>query len=449
VSPGAALQAWLARAALGAASLVAALPAAAAAAGCKAAPVDPLDAATSPQAQAEPAPLAAVPATQSSVETTPAAGAGPPPEPLRGDTELPADTPHELVRELVREPGRDAGLKEVVRDAKELAGYELTAVVHTGEGPPAPKVPEVNSAGIEAAKRKTEAHLTIDASQTRARLVLSGGFVLPPGTQLRARVDRYGHLVVWPGEDTYRIAEPGALRALVGERRLDVAPLSPARVASPGEGARRLNLRTRRVDVTTRAASATFELATLREAGDGGVLVCRLLLDLMSAPPSTPACEADEVPLHAELRWETRGSLVLDVTSIARRTDLPPQEMAAPPPTSRFVRDPPPLPPGEALLSKADLAALRSGPADVPPAPRDAGVPPPEAGLLLVNASDELRVAWIDGVAAAWVAPGGRELLASLLRGRYTLQWRTALGDAWTDARTVDVPGASEIGSPE
>jgi len=413
--------------------------------GCKTAAVDPLDAAPSPQATAEPAPLAAVPATQSSAQ--PAPDAGPPPEPMRTDKELPADTPHELVRELVREPGRDAGLKEVVRDAKELAGYELLAVVRTGEGPPAPKGPEVNAAGIDAARRKTEAHLRIEASQTRARFVLSGGFVLPSGTELRARADRYGHLVFLPGEDTYRIAEPGALRALVGERRLDVAPLSPARVVSPGDGAPRLSLRTRRVEVTTRAASAMFELATLREAGEGGVLVCRLLLDLMSAPPSASACGADEVPLHAELRWKTQGSLVFDVTSLARRTDMPMQELAAPPSTSRFAPDLPPLPPGGALLSKADLAALRNGPVDVPPPPRDAGVPPPEAGLLLVDGSDELRVAWIDGVPAAWVAPGGRELLPSLVRGRYTLQWRTALGDSWSDAQTVNVPGASELGA--
>jgi hypothetical protein len=351
----------------------------------------------------------------------------------------------DVPRETVREPGS----KENVRDGKELSGYALHAVLRTGEGAPPPKGPEVNLAAIDSLRRRTEAHVAIEASQTRARFVLSGGFVLPQGTELRARNDRYGHLVIWPAENSYRIAEPGALRALLGERRLDVAPLSPARVTLGGEGARRLNVRTRRVEISTRAARAALELATFRDAGDGGVLICRLLLDLMNAPPSTPGCAADEVPLHAELHWTTQGALTFDVVSIARRTTLFAQEVAAPPPGTTFESGPLPVPPGETLVTKADLAAFRSAPLDVPAtlAP-DAQVGVPDAGLLVVNSSDQLRVVWLDGVAAAWVAPGGRQLLASLVRGRYALQWRTFLGDAWEVPRLISVPGSSDIGGP-
>jgi hypothetical protein len=78
----------------------------------------------------------------------------------------------------------------------------------------------------------------------------------------------------------------------------------------------------------------------------------------------------------------------------------------------------------------------------------DAQVGVPDAGLLVVNSSDQLRVVWLDGVAAAWVAPGGRQLLASLVRGRYALQWRTFLGDAWEVPRLISVPGSSDIGGP-
>jgi hypothetical protein len=322
--------------------------------------------------------------------------------------------------------------------------------VRTGEGPPAARAPEVNTAGIEAARRKTEMRVTIDASQTRARFVLSGGFVLPPGTELRARADRYGHLLMWPGEDGYRVIEPGGLRALLGERRLDVAPLSPAELRISLDGARRLGLKTKRVEVSTRAARATLEIASFRDAGEGGVLVCRALLDLIDAPPSTPACASDDVPLHAELRWTTQGSLAFDVVSYDPRRDLPVSEMAVPPATSGFVGNPPPMPPGDVLLSKADLAALRSGPGDVPASSsRDAGPLPPDSGVLLVNATDELRVAWIDGVAAAWIAPGERLLLPSLVRGRYALQWRTSLGDAWSVPETAVAPGTAQLGAPD
>jgi hypothetical protein len=416
---------------------------------CRGAAFDPLDAATSPQANAEPAPLANVQATA----TNPGADAGPPPEALRTDRPLEPDVP--------REGTRDFGGKEVARDAKELSGYVLQAVLRMGEGPPPPKGGEVNLQAIEAAKRKTEVRISIEASQTRARFVMSGGFVLPQGTELRARIDRYGHLVFWPGEGTYRIVEPGSLRAFLGERRLDVAPLSPATIVASGDLGRHLegttvtppqrgahlNLRTRRVELSTRAAKATLELATVRDAGEGGVLVCRMLLDLMNAPPSTRACSVDDVPVHAELRWTTQGALSFDVTSVARRTDLLASDLAAPPLAAVFVSTPPPSPAGETLLTKADLAAFRSAPLDVPPAlARDAQDPAPESGLMLQNTSDELRVAWLDGVAVAWVAPGGREWIASLVRGRYALQSRTFLGDAWAPPRTIAAPGSCDLG---
>jgi hypothetical protein len=397
--------------------------------------VDLPDAAPSPQASAEPAPLANV----LSATVSPGADAGPRPEALRTDRPLPVDIPHESLR--------DASAREPAREAKEVFGYSAQATLRAGEGAPAAKSPEINTAAIEAAKRKAEAHITIEASPMRARFVLAGGFVLPTGTELRARVDRYGHLVLWPGDDTYRVAQPGALRALLGERRLDVAPMSAAKVTLAGEGLRRIDLPTRRVQVSTRAAVATLELSSLRDLGDGGVLVCRMLLDLMNAPPSTAACGLDDMPMHAELRWTTQGTLTFDVTSIGRRLDLSAQDLAVPPPGTAFESGPPPASPGDTFISKADLAAFRTGPVDLTGAlPHDAQPAPPDTGLLLSNISDELRVAWIDGVAVAWVAPGGRQWLSSLVRGRYVVEWRTFLGDAWEPAKAVPVPGSSEVG---
>src|SRR6185312_5464349 len=266
--------------------------------------------------------------------------------------------------------------------------------------------------------------------------------------ELRARLDRYGHLLVWPGEETYRVVQPGALRALIAERRLDVAPMARASVTAGGEGARRLNLRTRRIDVTTRAAKATLEVATVRDADAGGTLVCRFLLDLMSASPSTAVCGNDEVPLHAELHWGTQGSFFFDVTSIARRGDLVAQDLEAPPASLAYAPGPLPPAPADTIVARAELAGLRTAPVEIPPPASSAGGPPPEPppGLLLANGTDELRVAWIDGVPAAWVAPGERLLVGSLLHGRYAIEWRTFLGDAWDAPVSVIVPGTSEAG---
>jgi hypothetical protein len=348
-----------------------------------------------------------------------------------------------------RETGGKDGKEAVreVREVRELAGYSVQVVLRAGEGPPAPRASEVNAAAIEAAKRRTETRMTVDFTPSRARFVLASGFVLPPGTELRARADRYGHLLFWPGEKTYRVVQPGTVRALLGERRLDVAPVGAAEVRPSGEG-RRLNFHTRHIEVSTRAAKASIELASIREAGDGGVLICRLLLDLMNASPAAAPCASDDVPLHAELRWATRGTLVLDVTSIAREVDLTAQDMETPPAGYDLADAPPPDEASETLIPKTDLQAFRTAPIDVTPAAsRDARAPAPDTGLLLINSSDELRVAWVDGVAVAWVAPGERLALTSMLRGRYAVQWRTFLGDSWDSPDTLIVPGTSEVGS--
>jgi hypothetical protein len=245
-----------------------------------------------------------------------------------------------------------------------------------------------------------------------------------------------------------------------------VGPLTAVDVVPDGEGPVRFNLRTRKVNVTTRAAKSTFEIAQLKDAGEGGALVCRALLDLVSAAPSTPLCGTDEVPLHAELRWTTSaegargaatsGSLTFDVSGITRRPDLVPALLAAPPPGSAFVSSLPPTPPSTVLFSRAELAAFRTAPVDVPPtppppivdaqAPKAPKVPKIESGLELYNATDELRFVWLDGVPVAWLSPGAREQLTSLVRGRYIVEWRTALGDAIDPVETVVVPGASSVG---
>lgn len=404
---------------------------------------DPPDAAASPQASAEPAPLANAP-TMSGTPLSANPEAGPPPVPMRADRELPVDVPREPSKE--KEQARDT--PKDPRDPKELSGWALQAVLRPSDVAAAPKAGEVVERAIEAARKKTEPRLAIDLSQTRMRLVVaSAGFVLPTDTEIRARLDRYGHVLLLPHDATYRVVAPGALRALFGERRLDVAPLSPAEIVTGGEGPRRFNFRTRKADVSVRAAKASFEIAQVKDAGEGGVLLCRALLDLMNAPPSTPLCGPDEIPVHAEVRWTTKGAIVFDVQSLARRSDLRATTMAAPPASVAFASSPLPALVSEVMLSRPELAALRSGPIDLPPAPTtDAAPPRPESGLVLVNATDQLRFVWIDGTAAAWLAPGAREELPALQRGRYVLQWRTFLGDAFEPGHLVSVPGTSDLG---
>ena len=382
------------------------------------------DAGVSPQAKAEPAQLGNV-AVASSAQ--PLTDSGPPPVPLRSDEEAPPDSPW-----------------------KDGPGWEIEATLRTLDIPPAFRGAETAIVAIDAVKKKTEPRLTIDVTASRMRIVLdSAGFVLPQDTELRARSDRYGHFLLLPRTREYRIAAPGSLRALLGERRMDVEPLVPALAVERGEGARRLGYRTRRVEITNRAATATIDLAHVPETSEGGVLLYRALLDLMNAPPSTPACALDEVPLHVEWRWATKGGLTFDATSIARRTDLGPGAMAAPPPAMAFARPSLPALGAAPLVDPAELTAFRTAPADIPLAQPDASATGVGPGLTLANASDQLRFAWLDGAPVAWVAPGGKIAFPLLLRGRYGFAWRTFLGEAYDAPITITLPAAISAGTSD
>lgn len=377
------------------------------------------DAPASPQANAVPAPLANVPTTTPSGATAVPFDGGVPPQPLRPDQPAAPD----------------------VLPARELAGYTIAATLHAGDIPGPPRGGEYVASAVDIARKRTEPRLTIDFGASHARMVVaSHGFVLPMGTELRARADRYGHVVLTPDGATYRIAATGALRALLGERRFDVSPLSPAEVTNAGgEGGRRLGYRTRKVEVVNRAARATFEIARVADAGDSGILLCRALLDMMNAPPGVPLCSVDEVPMFAELRWTTRGAVVFTATTIVRRLDLSASVLAAPPPTPNFATGPISGHTSEILLSNSELHALRSG----------EHLPEGRPALTLINTTDVLQFAWLDGLPIAWVAPGARLEVPALSKGRAAVEWRTFWGDVVDPARPLTLPALSEPGGTD
>ena len=356
-------------------------------------------------------------------------------------------------------PTRDGGHdKEPLKDAP--AVYSLTFALRSSDVPPPPKGLELAAAGLEAARRKSEPQLTVDVTPGHARVALHEGFVLPEGTEVRVRSDRYGYIIVAPEGDTYRIGPTGSLRAILSEGLFDAAPTSAAEVTPRGEGAHRLGRATRHVDVTTRVAKASFEMAHVPEIGDGGVLLCRALLDLMNTKPSTSVCGDGDVPLHVELRWtlqppqagEGRGRIsgvsVFDAVSFVKRTDLQGSAFLAPPATAGFVATGEPVRGAHLFLARADLTAMRTG--NDPPSTK-AG----ENGavLSLHNSTDELRYLWLDGVPLAWLAPGGRLDVSGIPHPRATVQWRTFLGEAIDATETVTLPAmvdarATPAGTP-
>ena len=377
------------------------------------------DAQASPQANAQPAPIA-TPVSPASAAASP--DSGPPPTPLRADRPVEADS---LPATLMI--------------------FALQATLHPADMPLVTHSAEVSASNVETIRKSSDSPLLLEMSPTRLRIQFNGrSFLLPENTEVRARTDSFGHVYVSRDGLSYRVLGPGTLRALLGERRVDVSPLSSTDVVSRGDGAKRLGLKTRKVDVTTRAAKATFEIAKVEGLGEGGMLLGRTLLDLISAPPATPFVGTDEVPLRAELHWTTRGATVFEVTSLVKRGEGPSADLTTPPTGAAFQLAPMPGEAGEIFLSPQELSALHTGPADLGPA--SAGTPT-HGTLNIFNGTDAPRIVWLDGAKIAWIATDGRMSLAGLHRGHYQLETRSFLDDAAEPPRTVTVPGSVEIGN--
>ena len=99
------------------------------------------------------------------------------------------------------------------------------------------------------------------------------------------------------------------------------------------------------------------------------------------------------------------------------------------------------------LATRDELAAFRSRALD--PAPDAGGASAPGEGLIAANATDLLRYVLLDGVPIAWVPAGKETYVIGPQRGRYSVQWRTFLGDSVEPARTVELPARIVAGQAD
>lgn len=401
------------------------------------------DAAASPNASIYPAPLAteapdldaAVPdATlpDAAVQGIPADSSGrllvpdataPPPVPFQPEADVAAESP----------------------GGKDLAGVSLEGAWRWRDVPQPPRAPEVSADGIKDAQKLTALAWTADLAESgRMRFAhASRALPLPARSEIRARVDRWGSLVMWPDSSAYRIAPPGALRTVLGERRVDVTPLSLGVAHAAGAG-RRLGFGTRRVELTSSLGTLRLELAKVPEAGEGGALLCRLLVDIAGIDPRSSACVPGEVPLSATYTWQESGGIGFEVTSLVKRTDLAPNDLLVPPPGAKHERLGLPIALGGVFLTREELAAFRSA-----PLPRSAHPDPsaPGEGFLAVNGSDRLLYLLVDGVPVVAVPPLAERYVIGPPRGRYSIQWRTFLGDRILAPEVRELPARIVYGA--
>jgi hypothetical protein len=173
------------------------------------------------------------------------------------------------------------------------------------------------------------------------------------------------------------------------------------------------------------------------------VSLCHLLIELLGAAPTSPACHADLVPVRAEYTWQNGGRFAFEVSRLERRSDLNPSTFAMPPVGAEFRQSELPPPSSSTLLSDSELSELRLRPAARTERP-DANAP--KAGLLLVNHGESLRYFSLDGALATRLAPGAEQLLLGLRAGKYQVVARDFFAGEDVLSKTVEVPARFTIG---
>lgn len=345
----------------------------------------------------------------------------PPPRPLREDA--PVDPDPVLARDLV--PAIALAARFVWPTSSPLASPDCD--------------PQVMAQLAERTERRVLATLS---PAGRLRLVVaSSTFAVASGVEIRARADRFGHVVVWPDQRSYRVLQPGTLRAFLNEGRADVLALGQATISNPKAGSA-FGHQTTTLVLGTDLGRLTLTQAYIAGSAAGGLMLCRFLIELASGEPQSPACAPELVPLRADYVWTDGGRVSFEVTSLQRLTELDVELIRTPPRAPHFKADLLPLAESRTLLGASDLRALHKR--DAPPG-KDAG--PSTPGLHLTNHADVPSFALLDGIPVAYLAPHHTLTLASLRPGSYAIRWIDFLGSAPAAGGQVGVPGEARHGT--
>jgi hypothetical protein len=326
------------------------------------------------------------------------------------------------------------------------SGLVLEARFRWPDIAPPPRLPESNADGLQRVAEKTSFDVTMELGAAgRMRFVLaSPSFVLPKGTELRARTEGLGHVLVWANQRRYVVVQPGALRAVLNERRADTEPLTRANAVASGDGQGH-GFTTEKSRFTTSFGRLDLEQARIVGAGTGGVLFCRFVLEIAGVHPDAVACTADLVPVRAEYAWAGNGRLLLEVTSVQRSPVLEIDRLAVPPRNAEHRIGELPDPNRALLVGRSELRGLRNKPIVVPEA-RDAGVP--KEGLLAVNGGDLTSYVLVDGLPVVMLRPRSTDVLLDLVSGNYSLQARDFLATEITVPNVVPVPARFVVSEP-
>jgi len=309
----------------------------------------------------------------------------------------------------------------------------------------------VNREGLDNARESTRHEWKIELLEFgRMRIVFdSPSFTVTKFTEIRARTAHFGHILIWPDIEAYRIVPPGAMRALLDERRLDVSPIVAGRLSTVKSSPPRFGFPTKTRSAKTPWGKLELQQAKTTNAGQGGPLLCRLLAELISVRPQTALCEENLVPVHAKIAWKDGGSITFEVGSLLIRKDFPVSLFTVPPPGAKFTDSGLPPDASGIFLDRAQMAAFRTRNAPAPsPRTDPEATGAPGEGFIALNRTDALRFLVLDGIPVAWVPPHGKKYVIGSRPGRYSVQWRSFLGVETSPAREILIPARIALGEP-
>lgn len=303
----------------------------------------------------------------------------------------------------------------------------------------------------------------IPSRPARMRWVLvSRAFPFPEMTEIRARADRIGHLVLWPDRRSYRTAPTGSLHALFADRRVDRVPFVEPEQVTKGAGTR-LGKPTLRSTIVTPVGTSVLEFAEVGDLPYASELLCAAFLEIVRIRATAELCPTGHLPVHFEIKWPNDEGIQFSVLSwgaahfeqddfrmppdlpIHKRGELPPFEDYFLDEKARFALLP-------LTRDKAPPAAPASpdptvgAAATTPPQAPAAG--PPRNQIVLQNMLSRPLVVVLNKVPYMWLSPGvSRELYLSSAEIRVSA--RDFLGETIFVERTLVAPAKLDFGETE
>lgn len=353
-----------------------------------------------------------------------------------------------------RHAGGDAGpLPALPLDDREPLGSDALATRDTGgvlldaewrwsDLPGPANAPETAPEALDTLRAATRLRMRIEvASAGRIRIAFEGqGYAWPDGTELRARSDRLGHVLVWPDGKRYRTVVNGALRSFFADRRLDRGPLFAAKLGQ-GPSAPILGLATTRLGINTPIGEIQIDQAVVAAAGAGALLLCRFLVELVGVDPESAKCAPDQLALHANIMSAPGGKLQFIVNQMVRKQDFALAGLQVPPDNANFEANGVPIP-AYGSVPRSQLTVLRHHASAAAPIAKDA----PKQGLVAANRNLGLRTLLLDGIPIAWLPPGSELSIPELRNGTYTIAWRDFFATAIEPAKTITLPARVVLG---